>query len=183
MFTMHVLSLWLKQQYLSALLTSNWHFWQMAQMSDKCLWCKTEKAQISGQMQIICTDWQHWVWVWQSMTVCVSVWQFVTVCDSSWQCVTECDRAWQSVTVWQSVRGCDTNNTCKKMSYISLGVLLFSSIPVIPAIFCNITTIKNIAYHTKNWLQYRYLEKTCDTCSSVYTAISVSHGWFEVQFF
>ena len=37
--------------------TSNWHFWQKAQMSDKCLWCKTEKAQISGQMQIICTGW------------------------------------------------------------------------------------------------------------------------------
>ena len=27
----------------------------------QCLLCKTEKAQISGQMQIICTGWQHWV--------------------------------------------------------------------------------------------------------------------------
>ena len=41
-------------------LTSNWHFWQMAQMSDKCLSCKTEKAQISGQMQIICVGWGLW---------------------------------------------------------------------------------------------------------------------------
>ena len=38
-------------------LTSNWHFWQMVQMSAQCLLCKTEKAQISGQMQIICTGW------------------------------------------------------------------------------------------------------------------------------
>ena len=42
-------------------LTSNWHFWQMVQMSAQCLLSKTEKAQISGQMQIICTGWQHWV--------------------------------------------------------------------------------------------------------------------------
>ena len=39
-------------------LTSNWHFWQMVQMSAQCLLYKTEKAQISGQMQIICTGWQ-----------------------------------------------------------------------------------------------------------------------------
>ena len=42
-------------------LTSNWHFWQMVQMSAQCLLCKTEKAQISGQMQIICTGWQLWL--------------------------------------------------------------------------------------------------------------------------
>ena len=28
-------------------------------MSAQCLLSKTEKAQISGQMQIICTGWQH----------------------------------------------------------------------------------------------------------------------------
>ena len=38
-------------------LTSNWHFWQMAQMSAKCLLSKTEKVQISAQMQIICALW------------------------------------------------------------------------------------------------------------------------------
>ena len=43
-------------------LTSNWHFWQMVQMSAQCLLCKTEKAQISGQMQIICTGWQNCWW-------------------------------------------------------------------------------------------------------------------------
>ena len=60
-------------------LTSNWHFWQMVQMSAQCLLCKTEKAQISGQMQIICTGWQHcrqyggqmggvrWVWEQNNM--------------------------------------------------------------------------------------------------------------------
>ena len=42
-------------------LTSNWHFWQMVQMSAQCLLCKTEKAQISGQMQIICTGWHLWL--------------------------------------------------------------------------------------------------------------------------
>ena len=42
-------------------LTSNWHFWQMVQMSAQCLLCKTEKAQISGQMQIICTGWHLWM--------------------------------------------------------------------------------------------------------------------------
>ena len=31
----------------------------MVQMSAQCLLCKTEKAQISGQMQIIGTGWQH----------------------------------------------------------------------------------------------------------------------------
>ena len=41
-------------------LTSKWHFWQMVQMSAQCLLCKTEKAQISGQMQIICTGWHLW---------------------------------------------------------------------------------------------------------------------------
>ena len=41
-------------------LTSNWHFWQMAQMSAKCLLSKTEKAQISAQTQIICTLWSLW---------------------------------------------------------------------------------------------------------------------------
>ena len=40
-------------------LTSNWHFWQMVQMSAQCLLSKTEKVQISGQMQIICTGWEH----------------------------------------------------------------------------------------------------------------------------
>ena len=53
-------------------LSSNWHFWQMVQMSVQCLLCKTEKAQISGQMQIICTDWQHcWgvlKWVVQNLS-------------------------------------------------------------------------------------------------------------------
>ena len=68
---------------------------------------KTEKAQISGQIQIICTGWQHWVWVWQSMTVCVSVWQFVTVCDSLWQFLAVCDRVWQSVTECDSVTKCE----------------------------------------------------------------------------
>ena len=38
-------------------LTSNWHFWQMTQMSDKCLLSKTEKTQISGQTQIIWVGW------------------------------------------------------------------------------------------------------------------------------
>ena len=33
----------------------------MAQMSDKCLLFKTEKAQISGQMQIICACWDLWL--------------------------------------------------------------------------------------------------------------------------
>ena len=41
-------------------LTSNWHYWQMVQMSAQSLLSKTEKTQISGQMQIICTGWQHW---------------------------------------------------------------------------------------------------------------------------
>ena len=40
-------------------LTSNWHFWQMVQMSAQCLLSKNEKAQISVQMQIIYTGWQH----------------------------------------------------------------------------------------------------------------------------
>ena len=40
-------------------LTSNWHFWQMVQMSAQCLLSKNEKAQISAQMQIIYTGWQH----------------------------------------------------------------------------------------------------------------------------
>ena len=40
-------------------LNSNWHFWQMVQMSAQYLLSKTEKAQISGQMQIICTGWEH----------------------------------------------------------------------------------------------------------------------------
>ena len=38
-------------------LTSNWHFWQMTQMSNKCLLSKTEKAQMSGQIQIIWVCW------------------------------------------------------------------------------------------------------------------------------
>ena len=38
-------------------LTWNWHSWQMVQMSDKFLLSKTEKAQISAKMQIICTLW------------------------------------------------------------------------------------------------------------------------------
>ena len=42
-------------------LISNWHFWQMVQMSAQCLLSKTEKAQISGQMQIICTGWHLWL--------------------------------------------------------------------------------------------------------------------------
>ena len=46
-------------------LTSNWHFWQMVQMSAQCLLCKTEKAQISGQMQIICTGWHLWFIQWK----------------------------------------------------------------------------------------------------------------------
>ena len=37
LFTMDVLSLWPREQ---SFLTSNWHFWQMTQMSDKCLLCK-----------------------------------------------------------------------------------------------------------------------------------------------
>ena len=40
-----------------AFLTPNWHFWQMTQISDKCLLCKTEKTQISGQTQIIWVRW------------------------------------------------------------------------------------------------------------------------------
>ena len=43
-------------------LASNWHFWQMVQMSAKCLLSKTEKAQISAQTQIICTLWSLCVW-------------------------------------------------------------------------------------------------------------------------
>ena len=48
-----------------AFLTPNWHFWQMAQISDKCLFniiyiCKTEKTQISGQTQIIWVRWGLW---------------------------------------------------------------------------------------------------------------------------
>ena len=46
---------------------SNWHFWQMVQMSAQCLLSKTEKAQISGQMQIICTGWQHSAMQWYSI--------------------------------------------------------------------------------------------------------------------
>ena len=42
---------------LSALSFFTLHFWQMAQMSDKCLLYKTEKAQISGQTQIIRVRW------------------------------------------------------------------------------------------------------------------------------
>ena len=41
-------------------LTSNWHFWQMTQMSDKSLLYKTEKTQISGQTQIIWVGWGLW---------------------------------------------------------------------------------------------------------------------------
>ena len=37
LFTMDVLSLWPREQ---SFLSSNWHFWQMTQMSDKCLLCK-----------------------------------------------------------------------------------------------------------------------------------------------
>ena len=37
---MHFLRLQLEEQ---AFLTPNWHFWQMTQISDKCLLCKTEK--------------------------------------------------------------------------------------------------------------------------------------------
>ena len=44
-----------------AFLTPNWHFWQMTQISDKCLLCKTEKTQISGQTQIIWVRWSLWV--------------------------------------------------------------------------------------------------------------------------
>ena len=33
----------------------------MVQMSAQNLLSKTEKAQISGQMQIICTGWQLWL--------------------------------------------------------------------------------------------------------------------------
>ena len=32
-------------------------------MSAQCLLCKTEKAQISGQMQIICTGWHLCLYV------------------------------------------------------------------------------------------------------------------------
>ena len=63
-------------------LTSNWHFWQMVQMSAQCLLCKTEKAQISGQMQIICTGW-HLCYVrslhgpcQQIVSISIFVWLF-----------------------------------------------------------------------------------------------------------
>ena len=45
-----------------AFLTPNLHFWQMTQISDKCLLCKTKKTQISGQAQIIWVRWSLCVW-------------------------------------------------------------------------------------------------------------------------
>ena len=50
---------WRKRAF-QAFLTSNWHFWQKAQMSAKCLLSKTEKTQISGQTQIIWVHWSLW---------------------------------------------------------------------------------------------------------------------------
>ena len=47
LLTKHVLSLLLKKRFLLLVrpFSSNWHFWQMTQMSDKCLLYETEKTR------------------------------------------------------------------------------------------------------------------------------------------
>ena len=81
-----------------------------------------------------------------------------------------------------SVKVRKTCDTCEKMSYISLGVLLLScfdtcSILRYLAIFCkNInkckTSVKTIP-HQKGAaaIFFRYLGKTCGICGSVFTAV------------
>ena len=72
------------------LYTSNWHFWQMVQMSAQCLLSKTEKAQISGQMQIICTGSQHclaqisgskWVGICNDTSSVTNALNYISDCD------------------------------------------------------------------------------------------------------
>ena len=54
-------------------LPSNRHFWQMTQMSEKCLLCKTEKTQISEQTQIIWVDSSPWSILYHPLIVVVHI--------------------------------------------------------------------------------------------------------------
>ena len=70
---------------------------------------------------------------------------------------------------------CDICDTCEKMSHISLGVLLFSCL-----VLRYFVKKKDIAQKCGCNIFENILKKTCGTCGLVYAAVSVSHGRLRV---